>query len=222
MNRIDEPHVRNAALLLQDFLKDLPLIAILRGLKPENAEAVGYALLEAGFRIIEVPMNSPDPFRSIEILARTMPEEVLVGAGTVLEPDLVNGVLDAGGRLIVMPHADTEVIRRAKELRLVCTPGVATPTEAFAALKAGADGIKIFPAEAIPPAVVKAWRAVLPKDAIVIPVGGVKPDTMKAYVEAGADGFGLGSALFTPTMSVEDIRRNASDFAAAWRALRPR
>jgi len=209
-------------LQLRDFLTDLPLIAILRGLKPENAEATGQALIEAGFRIIEVPLNSPDPFRSIAILARTMPKDVLVGAGTVLEPDLVNGVLDAGGKLIVMPHADTEVIRRAKELRLVCTPGVATPTEAFAALRAGADAIKIFPAEAVPPAVVKAWRAVLPKDAIVLPVGGIKPDTMKAYVEAGADGFGLGSALFTPAMSVEDIARNARDFAAAWRALRGR
>ncbi len=207
---------------LRDFLTDLPLIAILRGLKPENAEATGQALIEAGFRIIEVPLNSPDPFRSIAILARTMPKDVLVGAGTVLEPDLVNGVLDAGGKLIVMPHADTEVIRRAKELRLVCTPGVATPTEAFAALRAGADAIKIFPAEAVPPAVVKAWRAVLPKDAIVLPVGGIKPDTMKAYVEAGADGFGLGSALFTPAMSVDDIGRNARDFAAAWRALRGR
>jgi 2-dehydro-3-deoxyphosphogalactonate aldolase len=209
-------------LQLRDFLTDLPLIAILRGLKPENAEATGQALIEAGFRIIEVPLNSPDPFRSIAILARTMPKDVLVGAGTVLEPDLVNGVLDAGGKLIVMPHADTEVIRRAKELRLVCTPGVATPTEAFAALRAGADAIKIFPAEAVPPAVVKAWRAVLPKDAIVLPVGGIKPDTMKAYVEAGADGFGLGSALFTPAMSVENIGRNARDFAAAWRALRGR
>ncbi|MCB5177513.1 2-dehydro-3-deoxy-6-phosphogalactonate aldolase [Microvirga sp. SM9] len=207
-------------LILRDFMTGLPLIAILRGLKPENAERVGHALVEAGFRIIEVPLNSPEPFRSIEIMAKTLPQDVLVGAGTVLEPDLVNGVLDAGGKLIVMPHADTDVIKRAKELRLICTPGVATPTEAFAALKAGADGIKIFPAEATPPAVVKAWRAVLPKDAIVIPVGGIRPDTMKAYVQAGADGFGLGSALFTPSMSVEDIRRNADDFAAAWRGLR--
>ncbi len=207
-------------LVLRDFLMELPLIAILRGLKPENAEATGHALVEAGFRVIEVPLNSPDPFRSIETLAKTMPKDVLVGAGTVLEPDLVNGVLDAGGRLIVMPHADTDVIRRAKDLRLVCTPGVATPTEAFAALKAGADAIKIFPAESIPPAVVKAWRAVLPKDVIVLPVGGIKPDTMRPYVEAGANGFGLGSALFTPSMSVEDIGYNAREFASAWQALR--
>lgn len=205
--------------MLQDYLIDLPLIAILRGLRPENAEAVGSALVEAGFRIIEVPLNSPEPFRSIEILAKTMPANVLVGAGTVLDPAQVVGVHDVGGKLIVMPHADIEVIRAAKANRLVCTPGVATPTEAFAALKAGADAVKIFPAEAIPPAVVKAWRAVLPKDALVLPVGGIKPDTMKPYVDAGANGFGLGSALFTPTMAVDEIGRRAKDFASAWRDL---
>jgi 2-dehydro-3-deoxyphosphogalactonate aldolase len=205
--------------VLRDYLTELPLIAILRGLKPENAEAVGHALVEAGFRIIEVPLNSPEPFRSIEILAKTMPNNVLVGAGTVLNIEQVDGIRDVGGKLIVMPHADLEVIRRAKEHSLVCTPGVATPTEAFAALKAGADAVKIFPAEAIPPAVVKAWRAVLPKDALVLPVGGIKPDNMKPYVDAGANGFGLGSALFTPAMSVEEIGRNARDFAAAWQNL---
>lgn len=209
-----------AAVVLRNYLTELPLVAILRGLKPDNAEAVGHSLVEAGFRIIEVPLNSPEPFRSIEILAKTMPENVLVGAGTVLDPDQVNGIRDVGGRLIVMPHGDVGVIRRAKEQGLVCTPGVATPTEAFAALRAGADAIKIFPAEAIPPAVVKAWRAVLPKDCIVLPVGGIKPDNMKPYVDAGADGFGLGSALFTPAMSVEEIGRNARDFASAWQTLR--
>lgn len=206
--------------MLRGYLTDLPLVAILRGLRPDAAEAVGLALVEAGFRIIEVPLNSPEPFRSIEILAKTMPPEVLVGAGTVLDPEAVDGVRDVGGTLIVMPHADLEVIRRAKEHRMICTPGVATPTEAFAALKAGADAIKIFPAEAIPPAVVKAWRAVLPKDAVVLPVGGIKPDTMKPYVDAGADGFGLGSALFTAAMSVEEIGRNARAFATAWKDLR--
>lgn len=205
--------------MLRDYLAELPLIAILRGLKPENAEAVGYALVEAGFRIIEVPLNSPEPFRSIEILAKTMPRNVLVGAGTVLDPQQVNGIRDVGGRLVVMPHADLDVIRRAKEQDLICTPGVATPTEAFAALKAGADAIKIFPAEAVPPAVVKAWRAVLPKDAVVVPVGGIKPDNMKPYVDAGANGFGLGSALFTPAMSAEEIGGNARNFAAAWKDL---
>jgi 2-dehydro-3-deoxyphosphogalactonate aldolase len=206
--------------LLQEYLADLPLVAILRGLDPDKARDVGSALAEAGFRMIEVPLNSPDPFRSIEILAKSMPEDVLVGAGTVLDPDDVNGVRDVGGRLIVMPHGDLQVIRRAKELGLVCTPGVATPTEAFAALKAGADAIKIFPAESMPPIIVKAWRAVLPKHVIVLPVGGIRPDTMKDYVAAGANGFGLGSALFTPAMSAPEIARNARDFAAAWKALR--
>lgn len=205
--------------MLRDYLAELPLIAILRGLKPENAEAIGHALVEAGFRIIEVPLNSPEPFRSIEILARTMPQNVLVGAGTVLDPQQVNGIRDVGGRLIVMPHADLDVIRRAKEQDLICTPGVATPTEAFAALRAGADAIKIFPAEAVPPAVVKAWRAVLPKDALVVPVGGIKPDTMKPYRDAGANGFGLGSALFAPAMGADEIGRNARAFAQAWRGL---
>jgi 2-dehydro-3-deoxyphosphogalactonate aldolase len=206
--------------VLRDYLTELPLIAILRGLKPENAEAVGHILVEAGFRIIEVPLNSPDPFRSIEILAKAMPKSVLVGAGTVLDPEQVNGIRDVGGKLVVMPHADLGVIRRAKENELVCTPGVATPTEAIAALKAGADAIKIFPAEAIPPAVVKAWRAVLPKDAIVLPVGGIKPDNMKPYLDAGANGFGLGSALFTPAMPVAEIGESAREFASAWRGLR--
>jgi 2-dehydro-3-deoxyphosphogalactonate aldolase len=204
---------------LRDYLVDLPLVAILRGLKPENAEAVGHALVEAGFRVIEVPLNSPEPFRSIETLAKALPDEILVGAGTVLDPADVDGIKDVGGKLIVMPHADLDVIRRAKSHNLICTPGVATPTEAFAALKAGADAIKIFPAEAMPPQVVKAWRAVLPRNALVIPVGGIKPDTMKAYVDSGANGFGLGSALFTPTMTVDEIARNARAFEQAWRAL---
>ncbi|HEX2510098.1 MAG TPA: 2-dehydro-3-deoxy-6-phosphogalactonate aldolase [Microvirga sp.] len=205
---------------LRDYLADLPLVAILRGLRPEFAEETGHALVDAGFRIIEVPLNSPEPLRSIGTLARAMPADVLVGAGTVLDPDSADRVSDAGGRLVVMPHADVEVIRRAKELGAICTPGVATPTEAFAALKAGADAIKIFPAEGIPPHVLKAWRAVLPADAIMLPVGGIKPDTMPSYVASGANGFGLGSALFTPTMSVDEVARNARRFAEAWRALR--
>ncbi len=205
---------------LKSYLTKLPLVAILRGLKPENAEAVGHALVEAGFRVIEVPLNSPEPFRSIEALSKAMPDDVLIGAGTVLDPGDVDRVRDAGGSLIVMPHSDLDVVRRAKELGLVCTPGVATPTEGFAALKAGADALKLFPAEAMPPHVVKAWRAVLPKDALVVPVGGIKPETMKAYVDAGADGFGLGSALFTPQMPAEEVGRNAHAFADAWAALK--
>lgn len=205
--------------MLRDFLADIPLIAILRGLAPDNAEAVGNTLVEAGFRILEVPLNSPDPFRSIEILAKALSSEILVGAGTVLTPEQVNGSHDVGSRLIVMPHGDPAIIRRAKELNLICTPGVTTPTEAFAALHAGADAIKVFPAEGIPPHVVKAWRAVLPKDTLVLPVGGIRADTMRAYVSAGANGFGLGSALFTPSMSLAEIRWSADEFVAAWRAL---
>lgn len=205
---------------LRSHLAGLPLVAILRGLRPENAEAVGARLVEAGFRIIEVPLNSPEPFRSIERLSRAMPADVLVGAGTVLDPADVDRVREAGGALIVMPHSDLDVVRRAKERGLVCTPGIATPTEGFAALKAGADALKLFPAEAMPPAVVKALRAVLPKDALVVPVGGIRPESMKPYVEAGADGFGLGSALFTPQMTADEVGRNARAFAEAWRALK--
>ena len=205
--------------VLTDYIAALPLVAILRGLRPADAVAVGEALVGAGFRIIEVPLNSPDPLKSIARLAKAMPDDTLVGAGTVLDPADVGRIRDAGGRLIVMPHSDVEVIRRAKALDLVCTPGVFAPTEAFAALKAGADALKLFPAEAMPPPIVKAWRAVLPPGTLLIPVGGIKPETMKAYVEASANGFGLGSALFSPQMSPADVGRNARAFADAWRAI---
>jgi 2-dehydro-3-deoxyphosphogalactonate aldolase len=166
-----------------------------------------------------VPLNSPQPFVSIERLAAAYPD-AMVGAGTVLDPHDVDRVRDAGGRLIVMPHSDPAVIGRARALGLACTPGVATPTEGFAALRAGADAIKLFPAEALPPVVVRAWRAVFPKDALLLPVGGIKPDSMKAFVEAGADGFGLGSALFTPSLSAAEVAANARRFAEAWRAIK--
>jgi 2-dehydro-3-deoxyphosphogalactonate aldolase len=199
-------------------LSEFPLVAILRGLTPDNALAVGEALVEAGFRIIEVPLNSPQPFVSIERLAQAYPD-AMIGAGTVLDPEDVYRVRDAGGRLIVMPHSDPDVIARARALGLSCTPGVATPTEGFAALRAGADAVKLFPAEAMPPAVLRAWRAVFPKDALFLPVGGIKPDTMKGFVEAGANGFGLGSALFTPSLSAGEVAQNARRFAEAWRSL---
>ena len=206
----------------RDYLASFPLIAILRGLRPENAEAIGEVLVEAGFRIIEVPLNSPEPFSSIERLAKVFGAEVLIGAGTVLDPADVDRVRDAGGRLIVMPHGDTAVVKRAVGLDLACTPGVATPTEAFAALQAGAAALKMFPAENLPPVVVKAWRAVLPSDTLLLPVGGIKPDTMQPYLEAGANGFGLGSALFAPSSSAAEVRENARRFAAAWKALQAR
>jgi 2-dehydro-3-deoxyphosphogalactonate aldolase len=201
------------------YLENLPLVAILRGLKPGDAVGVGDALVSAGVRIIEVPLNSPDPLDSIARLARAVPDDVLVGAGTVLDPADVARIRDAGGRLIVMPHGDVEVVRRAKALDLACTPGVFTPTEAFAALAAGADALKIFPAEAMPPAIVKAWRAVLPARTLLLPVGGIKPESMKAYVEAGANGFGLGSALFAPQLTAAEVGRNARAFADAWRTI---
>ena len=201
------------------LLSELPLIAILRGLAPDNALAIGQELVGAGFRIIEVPLNSPQPFVSIERLAKAYPD-AMIGAGTVLDPADVDRMRDAGGRLIVMPHSDPAVIARARQTGLSCTPGVATPTEGFAALRAGADAIKLFPAEALPPAVVRAWRAVFPKDALFLPVGGIKPDNIKGFVEAGANGFGLGSALFTPSLSPAEVGDNARRFAKAWRQLK--
>ena len=205
--------------MIQRYLDRLPLVAILRGVTPEEIVPIGRALVDAGFAIIEVPLNSPRPLESIARLNEVVGYDTLVGAGTVMSALQVRQVADAGGRLIVMPHGDVEVIRRAKALDLVCTPGVFTPTEAFAALKAGADALKLFPAEAMPPAIVKAWRAVLPPGTLLIPVGGIKPESMKAYVEASANGFGLGSALFSPQMSAAEVGRNARAFADAWRAI---
>src|SRR5215204_3623361 len=204
------------------FLSAFPLVAILRGLRPDDAVAIGEALVEGGFRIIEVPLNAPEPLRSIEVLAKRFGPEVLVGAGTVLDPADVDRVRDAGGRLVVMPHGDAAVIARAVAAGLACTPGVATPTEAFAALKCGAAGLKMFPAENLPPVVVKAWRAVVPKDTLLLPVGGINPDNMAPYVEAGADGFGLGSALFSAGAPPATVRDNARRFAVAWELIRAR
>jgi 2-dehydro-3-deoxyphosphogalactonate aldolase len=204
---------------LDDCLNDLPLIAILRGLRAEEAPAVGDALIEAGFRLLEVPLNSPEPFKSLRLLAERHGERALVGAGTVISASDVGRVADAGGRLIVMPHGDPVVIREAKRQGLICTPGVATPTEAFAALYAGADALKLFPAEALPPAVVKAWRAVMPREIGLYPVGGIAPGTMAAYWQAGASGFGLGSALFTPALAPDQVAANARAFAEAFAAL---
>lgn len=204
---------------LQAALEVLPLIAILRGITPEDAGAVGSALYEAGFRVIEVPLNSPRPEQSIAILRQLLPPEVSIGAGTVLDPAAVASIADAGGDLIVMPHSDAAVIRAAKVRGLSCVPGVATPSEAFVALAAGADALKAFPAEMITPPVVKAWRAVLPKDTRVLPVGGIGPQSMAAYIAAGANGFGLGSALYKPGASATDVAASAAAFVTAWREL---
>jgi 2-dehydro-3-deoxyphosphogalactonate aldolase len=205
---------------LQRSLSRLPLIAILRGLRPDEALDIGGALVEAGFRALEVPLNSPNPFASIESLAEEFGTGALIGAGTVLRPGDVARVAEAGGRLVVMPHGDPSVIREAKRSGLLCVPGVATPSEAFAALDAGADALKLFPAEMLPPPVVKAWRAVLPKDVWLMPVGGIAPETMAPYLAAGADGFGLGSALYRAGMNRASAAANAAGFVQAYAKIR--
>jgi 2-dehydro-3-deoxyphosphogalactonate aldolase len=203
---------------LNDYLAPLPFCAVLRGISPQEVPAVADALVGEGCRILEVPLNSPQPFESIRLLAQRC-RDALVGAGTVLRVDDVARVREAGGNVIVMPHADVAVVREAKRLGMVCMPGVATPTEAFAALDAGADGLKMFPAEALPPGALRAWRAVLPRGTIVFAVGGMKPDTLAAYWAAGADGFGTGSNLYAPGADPAEVRRAAAAYAAAFRAL---
>lgn len=200
----------------------LPLVAILRGIKPEEAEEIGFSLYDCGFRLIEVPLNSPDPFTSIATIRRILPDDALVGAGTVLTKAQVSQLEGCGGELAVMPHVDTEVIRAAKALGLLCVPGIATPTEAFAALAAGADALKLFPAELVTPQILKAIRVVLPAGTRLLPVGGITPETIKPYLDAGADGFGLGSALYKPGMSCDQVVARARDFVAAWSLLAPR
>jgi 2-dehydro-3-deoxyphosphogalactonate aldolase len=206
-------------MLLKDYLDPLPLVAVLRGISPPEVDGVADALTLAGFRILEVTLNSPRPLDSIRMLAKRVGASALVGAGTVIDPADVARVKDAGGKVIVMPHADVAVIREAKRKGLLCIPGVATPTEAFAALAAGADGLKMFPAEALPPAALKAWRAVLPRGTLVFAVGGMKPDNLAPYWEAGADGFGTGSNLYKPGTSVDAVREAASAYARGIAAL---
>ena len=192
-----------------------PLVAIIRGVEPTEVEAIGDALVEAGIRIIEVPLNSPRPFESIARLARRLSGRALVGAGTVLRVEQVAEVAAAGGGIIVSPNSDQDVIRATVRAGLVSSPGYFTPSEAFMALAAGAHALKLFPAEAAPPAVVKAQRAVLPPAVPLIVVGGVTPDKMAAYRAAGADGFGLGSGLYKPGMDASEVAARAADFVAA-------
>lgn len=199
----------------------VPLIAILRGVKPDEVMAIGQSLLDAGIQLIEVPLNSPEPFESIRRLAAAFGARARIGAGTVLTVTQVGDVAAAGGELIVSPNANPDVIQATKAAGLWSGPGVATPTEGFAALDAGADMLKLFPAEQIGPGVVKAWRAVFPRDVSLVPVGGITPENMSTFAAAGADGFGLGSALYKPGMTAADVRRAADDFVAAWRACRP-
>ncbi|MFC5498014.1 2-dehydro-3-deoxy-6-phosphogalactonate aldolase [Caenimonas terrae] len=193
----------------------LPLVAILRGLRPVEAAGVGAALADAGFGLIEVPLNSPQPLQSIEALAAQHPQ-ALVGAGTVLTVKDVDDVHGAGGQLVVAPNFDAAVVRQALRYGMVCLPGVLSATEAFAALAAGASGLKLFPAEMIPPPAVKALRAVLAPEVALLPVGGIGARNMGEYRAAGASGFGIGSALYKPGLDAQQVGANAREFAAAW------
>ena len=192
------------------LLTACPLVAILRGIRPDEAEAVGEALVEAGLRIIEVPLNSPDPFASIARLARRFGGQALIGAGTVLRPDDVGRVAEAGGQLIVTPHADPALVRAAKVRGMAAMPGFFTPAEAFSLLDAGADALKLFPAEGGSPAMLKALRAVLPPGTMVLPVGGMDAGTMAVWREAGAAGFGIGSAIYRPGDSAGTVAAKAA------------
>lgn len=207
---------------LASYLGELPLIAVLRGITPAEIPEVGDALVAAGFRVLEVPLNSPDALKSIGLLSKRHGERCLTGAGTVIDVADVGRVQDAGGRLVVMPHSDLAVVRETKRRGMISAPGVATPTEAFAALAAGADGLKMFPAEALPPAALKAWRAVLPPGTLVFAVGGMRPDNLADYWAAGASGFGTGSNLYRPGLPVAEVARTAQAYATAFRALPPR
>ncbi len=206
---------------LQTAMAHCGLIAILRGIKPAEAEAIGQELYAAGFRLIEVPLNSPDPLDSIRAMRAALPTDCLIGAGTVLDPEDCARVQQAGGELIVMPHSDAAVIRAAKALGMASCPGVATPTEAYAALAAGADMLKMFPAEQLGPVVLKAWRAVLRPPIALAPVGGITPDNLAIDAQAGASGFGLGSALYKPGLSAAQVGQNARAFIAAWQRAYP-
>src|SRR5450432_4370452 len=200
---------------LAGYLEKSPLIAILRGINPGAVPGALGALTGAGIRIIEVPLNSPQPLESLRLLAAQSDAETLIGAGTVLTVEEVYAVAETGARLIVAPNADPAVIARAKSLGLFCLPGVATPSEAFVALKAGADGLKLFPAEGLPPAVMKAWLAVLPAGTLLVPVGGISTENMAGYVAAGAAGFGIGSSLYKPGVTAAELKERAGNFMRA-------
>jgi 2-dehydro-3-deoxyphosphogalactonate aldolase len=200
---------------MNSWLTQCPLVAILRGLPPPDADAIGKALIDAGLRIIEVPLNSPDPFRSIEMLARKYGDTALIGAGTVMTEADIDNVAKAGGRLIVTPHADPALVRAAKAAGLFAVPGFFTPAEAIALLNAGADALKLFPAEAGSPAMLKAIRAILPAGTQILPVGGVDATNIPAWHIAGAAGYGIGSAIYKPGDDAATVTRKAAALIAS-------
>ena len=204
----------------EDAAKACGIIAILRGVRPSEVLAVGNALYAAGVRIVEVPLNSPDPFVSIAALADHFKARMVVGAGTVLDTASVDNLKTAGGMISVSPDCNPIVIARAIEQALVPLPGVFTPTEAFAAIRAGATHLKLFPAEAASPVTVKAWKAVMPKHVSIYAVGGVTPANMQTWSDAGCAGFGIGSNLYKPGKSPEDVGQSATEFVTAWNALK--
>ncbi|MEO8455319.1 MAG: 2-dehydro-3-deoxy-6-phosphogalactonate aldolase [Sphingomicrobium sp.] len=207
----------SAKKLLEHYLGECPLIAIIRGVAPDEAEAIGDAIYESGIRIIEVPLNSPDPLRSIERLSRRLGERMLVGGGTVLTPENVARVRDAGGRIIVSPNTNTDVIAATVAGGMISCPGYFTPSEAFAALDAGATGLKLFPAEAASPELLQAQLAVIPKEVPVLIVGGIKPDNMQPWIDAGAAGFGLGGGLYKAGQSAAETLQAARAYVAGTR-----
>ncbi|MGZ2411788.1 2-dehydro-3-deoxyphosphogalactonate aldolase [Sphingomonas sp. F9_3S_D5_B_2] len=204
----------NAKELLHHYLDECPLVAIIRGVTPNEADDIAAAIHEAGIRIIEVPLNSPDPLRSIERIATQYGERTLVGAGTVLRSEQVEQVRNAGGRIIVSPDTNPDVISAAAEAGLVSCPGYFTPSEAFTAIRAGAHGLKLFPAEGATPGVLKGQLAVIPKDVPVLPVGGISPDNMQPWLAAGAAGFGLGSGLYKPGQSPAETLEKSRAYVA--------
>ena len=200
--------------LLRENLRQCPLIAVIRGVTPGEAATIGGALFDAGIRIIEVPLNSPDPLASIAALSAAFGDRALIGAGTVLDRAQVAHVKDAGGRIIVSPDCNPDVIAAAAAAGLISAPGYFTPSEAFTALRAGAHALKLFPAEGASPAMLKAQRAVLPRDVPIIVVGGVRPDNMEPWLAAGATGFGLGGGLYSAGQSVEETSAKARAYVA--------
>lgn len=203
----------------QNAMAALPLVAILRGITPDEVEAVGDQLVASGFRLVEVPLTSPDPFRSIGLLVRLLGPDVIVAAGTVRRNDQLDELVAVGGRMMVTPHADTALIRAASDRGLSTLPGVATPTEAFAALDAGADGLKLFPSDMIPPSAVRAFRTVVGPQIHLCPTGGVTPADLNRYKQAGATGFGLGGALYRPGDTASEVRSKADAFVTSWQTV---